>query len=148
MPGCSVATALAALALALALPVASAGPSVGMRWCYGSTTCAASCVQWTAADGVCYPGTNGAPAARVFVNTTYAPPRDAILVSYASSADCSGALTAGVFMPLDGQCRVAGSDSFTAVNSGAAAAAAAGGAAAAAVLLLAVVLSSSPPRSE
>ncbi len=100
---------------------------VNMKWCYGSPSCAASCVTWTASDGVCYPGTNGAAAARIFVNTTRFPPRDATLIGYSTSGDCSGSITAAVFLPLDGACHAAGSDGFVAVNSAATASAAAAG---------------------
>jgi hypothetical protein len=102
--------------------------SVKMTWCYGTTTCASSCIYWVAQDGACYPGTNGAPAARVFVNTTRSPPSEGALVSYSTSADCSGAISGYVPLPLDGACHQAGTDSFKAsLNNGAHATTALGG---------------------
>lgn len=81
-----------------------AAQNVNMQWCYSSTQCSADCVRWSAADGTCYPGTNGAAAARIFVNTSVSPPQTATLVAYTTSVDCSGAAVAAVPLLLDGVC--------------------------------------------
>jgi hypothetical protein len=108
-----------ALALAALVSVAAA-PSVAIKWCYSSTTCSAGCVSWVAADGTCYAGLNGQPAARIYVNTTFSPPREGYLISYTSSADCTGTTASAVVLPLDGTCQVVAgaTQSFTAANSG------------------------------